>query len=692
MPKLPADLPENWTRGQIISPDGTEVGLTEKHGYNYLMKQVNATQEEVNSLISTTLPPQIIVTSKNGSTVTCVKDETTLEQISSGTVTFDLDSYGTWHVTATADGVPIETDVLVDDVKQYKISLIGIVATVHVATSSGAVVTATNGTLTLGGLGSTSFELLQSGDWVFTAKLDDTIVSTPLVVEVGNTYQVDLRMLQEIKLLSNPNKTDYLTNEQFDKTGLVVSAVFKDGTVEDVTDRCGFSPNVMTYDTSIVTVTFNLNGISKTVDIPVTVSKRQGTIQLNTEELNLSESVRTGTIVVDTQNTGDIVATSSDISVATVTVIEKTITVTFVNPGVTMISVYAKEDNTYLQTNSAKCMVTVAKYAGTISVSPTSLSLTASTKIKNITVTTNSTGTVIAKSNNSSIATVSVSGKTVKVTGVKSGSTSVTIYVASDSTYEQTITKTVSVSVQLLPEKRPLEEMSWAEIRQVSDAGLASSYWSVGDTKTITLNGTVGARTFSNYQVRTFILGFNHNASKEGSNRIHFCIGKFVSNSRLLAFIDENHNTDVNKEPAFHFNETATNIGGWKDSYMRNTIMTQFRNALPSDLKSNMKTVTKYTNNVATTDYLFLFSLVELGIEFEPEYGGAFQKEYDYFIAGNSEDFTEDYTKPGMGYVRCASRNNLSNDSRSIWSIIHGLKEDAVLATRSLGISPCFCI
>lgn len=50
MPKLPADLPENWTQGQTISPNGTEVGLTEKHGYNYLMKQVNDTQTEVNNI------------------------------------------------------------------------------------------------------------------------------------------------------------------------------------------------------------------------------------------------------------------------------------------------------------------------------------------------------------------------------------------------------------------------------------------------------------------------------------------------------------------------------------------------------------------------------------------------------------------------------------------------------------------
>lgn len=50
MPKLPADLPENWTQGQTISPNGTETGLTEQHGYNYLMKQVNDTQTEVNNI------------------------------------------------------------------------------------------------------------------------------------------------------------------------------------------------------------------------------------------------------------------------------------------------------------------------------------------------------------------------------------------------------------------------------------------------------------------------------------------------------------------------------------------------------------------------------------------------------------------------------------------------------------------
>ncbi len=47
---LPADLPENWTSGQIIAPTGAEAGLDNQHGYNYLMKQVNNAQKALKAL------------------------------------------------------------------------------------------------------------------------------------------------------------------------------------------------------------------------------------------------------------------------------------------------------------------------------------------------------------------------------------------------------------------------------------------------------------------------------------------------------------------------------------------------------------------------------------------------------------------------------------------------------------------
>lgn len=49
---LPADLPENWTSGQIIAPTGAEVGLDDQHGYNYLMKQVNNAQKALKALVA----------------------------------------------------------------------------------------------------------------------------------------------------------------------------------------------------------------------------------------------------------------------------------------------------------------------------------------------------------------------------------------------------------------------------------------------------------------------------------------------------------------------------------------------------------------------------------------------------------------------------------------------------------------
>ena len=49
-PPLAADLPTNWQPNQIVSPDGVSAGLSEQHGFNYLMEQVNAAQQGVNAL------------------------------------------------------------------------------------------------------------------------------------------------------------------------------------------------------------------------------------------------------------------------------------------------------------------------------------------------------------------------------------------------------------------------------------------------------------------------------------------------------------------------------------------------------------------------------------------------------------------------------------------------------------------
>ena len=298
---------------------------------------------------------------------------------------------------------------------------------------------------------------------------------------------------------------------------------------------------------------------------------------------------------------------------------------------------------------------TIGKATGSITLSASSLSLTYPKTSGTITVTRPGSGTVTASSDNTNIATVSVSGTTITVTAKATGSATITVSVGADTNYTAPSSKTFTVAVTLV--SKTLSSNSWAVIKAVSDAGQGANYWSVGDTKRITLNGKVGAYTFSNFNVDVFILGFNHNSSKEGSNRIHFQIGKV--SGKAVALCDSQYNGS-GSSAMFHMNSSDSNSGGWNGSYMRKTLLgnsntpastleNSLMAALPSDLLAVMKTVTKYTDNTgggsnssgnvtATADYLFLLAEFEVfGTRYwANQYEQNSQKQYDYYKAGNS--------------------------------------------------------
>ena len=217
-----------------------------------------------------------------------------------------------------------------------------------------------------------------------------------------------------------------------------------------------------------------------------------------------------------------------------------------------------------------------------------------------------------------------------------------------------------------------LNNNDWATIRAVSDASQGANYWSVGDTKTITINGRVGSITFSNLSVDAFILGFNHNSAKEGSNRIHFLIGK--SGGKLVGLCDSRYGNEQKSSGYFHMNTSRTNSGGWNGSAMRKTLLgnngtpssptaNTLLAALPSDLRAVMKPVTKYTDNTgnssnvsknvtATSDYLFLLAEFEMqgARSYANQYEQNSQAQYDYFKAGNSK-IAYKYTTTGTTVV-----------------------------------------
>ena len=91
----------------------------------------------------------------------------------------------------------------------------------------------------------------------------------------------------------------------------------------------------------------------------------------------------------------------------------------------------------------------IQKAAGTLALSPTSMTLDASTKSKSITVTRNSTGAVSATASPSGVVAVSVNGNTVTVTAIKDGNATVTVNVAADANHTAASAKTCSVKVEM---------------------------------------------------------------------------------------------------------------------------------------------------------------------------------------------------------------------------------------------------
>ena len=138
------------------------------------------------------VPPQIIATIPSGSAVTCKCGSKTLTATSTGTVTFNLTGYGTWVVTAAKDGQTATESVVVDDVKQYKISLSYFSATLKVTSDPGATVTATNGAKTFTGTvpssGVLSLTITASGTYTVTAtKSGET--TDPVSVAITTSWQ-----------------------------------------------------------------------------------------------------------------------------------------------------------------------------------------------------------------------------------------------------------------------------------------------------------------------------------------------------------------------------------------------------------------------------------------------------------------------------------------------------------------------
>lgn len=215
-----------------------------------------------------------------------------------------------------------------------------------------------------------------------------------------------------------------------------------------------------------------------------------------------------------------------------------------------------------------------------------------------------------------------------------------------------------------------LNDCTWEQISELSAAGTAKNYFSVGDSKTIHLNGQVPKGNTSgydtlNFDIDVFIIGFDHNPSVEGTNKITFCLGK--KNGKLVALSTSGNNSPAsqsyaNYQCAFCIWPTALPAISWDMSTMYSFVLSNDESygpsnprnyslmaALPSDLRSVMKSTTKYVRKlygigddsyiqaVACENYMFLFSEREVrAATFTSSQDYNYQKRYEYFLSGNS--------------------------------------------------------
>ena len=364
----------------------------------------------------------------------------------------------------------------------------------------------------------------------------------------------------------------------------------------------------------------------------------------------------------------------------------------------------------------------IGKATGTLTVSPNSIELSPSNLSDTFTIGGNHDGTISVVSNNTGIATVSRSGNTVTVNNVNqtTGNTTITVSCTAGTNYTAPSSQSVTVEAKFV--SSVLNENDWSVIKSVADASQGANYWAVGDRKAVTVNGTVGTQAI-NGTYYVYILGFNHNSSREGTGITFGTFKTALSGGTDICLVDSHYNDySTGGQKWFNMNHSSnTNSGGWKGCDLRYDVLgsTNSNNndagtttatspvsgtlmaALPSDLRAVMKPMTIYTDNTgggsntasyvtASVDYLPL--LAEFEIFGTRSYANSaeqnYQQQYQYYKNGNSKVKYRHSSTSSTAFWW--ERSPLFNLSNSFCNVHTNGTANYYYARSSYGLAPAF--
>lgn len=364
----------------------------------------------------------------------------------------------------------------------------------------------------------------------------------------------------------------------------------------------------------------------------------------------------------------------------------------------------------------------IGKATGTLTVSPNSIELSPSNLSDTFTIGGNHDGTISVVSNNTGIATVSRSGNTVTVNNVNqtTGNTTITVSCTAGTNYTAPSSQSVTVEAKFV--SSVLNENDWSVIKSVADASQGANYWAVGDRKAVTVNGTVGTQAI-NGTYYVYILGFDHNSSREGTGITFGTFKTALSGGTDICLVDSHYNDySTGGQKWFNMNHSSnTNSGGWKGCDLRYDVLgsTNSNNndagtttatspvsgtlmaALPSDLRAVMKPMNIYTDNTGggsntasyvtkSVDYLPL--LAEYEIFGTRSYANSaeqnYQAQYQYYKNGNSKvKYRHSSTSSTALWW---GRSPTYGDSGYFCSVYTGGSAHYYYARYSTGLAPAF--
>ena len=406
--------------------------------------------------------------------------------------------------------------------------------------------------------------------------------------------------LVSIAVTTPPEKTVYEYGDSFQSAGMVVTATYSDG-ASAVVSNYSISPTMFTsVGSQSVTISYTEHGVTKTSTTAVTVNKKTiPAVPSQSGALTYNGSSQSPTWSGYSATQMTIGGTTSGTNAGSYTA-------TF-----TPKANYRWADGT---TTAKSVSWSIGKAAGSLSISPTTLTLDSSTTSASIAVTRTGDGVISAVSSAPGIATASVSGSTVTVTGKASGSATITVSVAEGTNHTAPASKTCAVTANFL--NSTFASNTWEQIIAACQSGSVPDTWVAGDSKTMTIDGV-------NYQFD--IVGKNHDTYTAGGIApltfgLHDCYGtKYPMNS----------------------NDTSST--GWDNSKMRTETLAAILAKMPENIQNGIRAVNKLTatsgsNSTIKTasDKLFTFSEMEVYGSTTKSHAGE-GKQYDYYKAGNSK-------------------------------------------------------